>query len=303
MGFISLEKYQDRIDDLLIQRKTIDVFHVFKKMKIGKEIYDLKKDLDDVYLNSVEFNSLVETYHDLLNKIYDMFCMLGVNTPVDIFVLYSYLVRNGYLSVNHNFICSNNVKDSIPLLSVNVIEGAGVCRHISCLLTDIYKNFGYICANISMDLERYPSSFSREGYSCDGSLSSIPTCGPYNHLVSLVKDKNGTLLFDALNDYIFFVWNDKNISPVLGEDILVKCGYEKFFNSQIDRDFSYFLQNTNLDTIVVLRDYYNYMWDSVKKNRDYFENFYLSNCDLYQDVTDKKRILSREFSRYICKGE
>ena len=71
MGFISLEKYQDRIDDLLIQRKTIDVFHVFKKMKIGKEIYDLKKDLDDVYLNSVEFNSLVETYHDLLNKIYD----------------------------------------------------------------------------------------------------------------------------------------------------------------------------------------------------------------------------------------
>ena len=299
MGLISLEKYQDRIEDLVIQRKTMDVFHVFKKLKLSKEIYGLKKDLDDVYLNSIELNHLADSYQEVLNSIYSLFCMLEITNPIDIFVLYSYLVRKGYLSVDHLFVCSNDVTDSIPLLAVNVIEGAGVCRHIACLLTDIYKNFGYISANISMFLERYPSSFTKEDYSCDGAFSCTDTQNPYNHLVSLVKDRNGTLLFDALNDYIFFVWNHNNISPVFMPDIFVKCGYEKFFNSQIDRNFSYYLQNTNLDTVVNIRDCYNYRWDFCKKNQEYFDDFYLHNCDLYQDVTAKKRILSREFSRYI----
>ena len=275
---------------MVLKVKNINRVRFIKRFKLEKEITLLKKNLDDVYLHSVELYSLAGAYQEVLNQVYFLFKSLDIKDCFDIYVVYDYLLKNGYLSSNHDFSCCYNVLDSIPLFGVNVIEGAGSCRHIASFLTDIYKRFGFVSVNMSMYL---PS----ENFSLIDSSDIMR--GKFNHLVSLVRNDKGTLLFDALNDYVFFVWNGVNVSPVGFPNVLIYCQYEGIFNRYLSCSKDSIMGNTDKEVVLGLEDRYQVMLDFCRNHGCYFDEFYSFNRDLYHDVLNKKKLLYREFSSYV----
>ena len=82
------------------------------------------------------YNEFIINYNKL-NKTFEL------SNPIEIYTMFNYLLRNGYLSVNKEFEFSKeNVKDIRDIMGVNVINGQGVCRHIAPMFTDILNNFG-----------------------------------------------------------------------------------------------------------------------------------------------------------------
>ena len=96
------------------------------------------------------YNLFVKNYNKL-NKAFDF------NDPLQIQTLYYFLYRNGYLSVNHEFIFKNKAKsDTIPsILGTDIINGKGVCRNISGLFSDILNDYGIEAYNIGVFINGY----------------------------------------------------------------------------------------------------------------------------------------------------
>lgn len=88
--------------------------------------------------------------YNKLNKIFDF------NDPVQIYIMFNYLLSKGYLSKDKNFEFSNKyAKDLGDISSASVICGTAVCRHISMMLTDILNDYGIESSLLCVYLRQY----------------------------------------------------------------------------------------------------------------------------------------------------
>ena len=312
-SMVSLKEYQDEIERLELYESNISNRHILKKYSYYQKITNMRYQLDSLYNNCVEFFDLKKVYQELVRNVSCFFKQLGVVKPVEILALYSYLIKNGFLSFDHRFYYRKDVDDCLYLLGVNVVYGGGVCRHITSFLTDIYKELGYSSYNISMVSEEL-ESLSRQNYyvvNVSNNKSFISKLVKrmrtiyyqsfYNHLITLVNDQNGSLFMDPTNDVVLFVNNYKKVLPVLGERASLDCNYLSFFNDEEISYFSSLLIPTDLDSIVKVKDDYNKIWDLALEYHNLFEYFYYDCMSLYEDIMDKRKILLKESKRYILK--
>lgn len=91
-----------------------------------------------------DINELKELYNEFLDNYVKLNNTFGFTNPVQISELYSFLLYNGYLSMDKEFtFTSKGVFDKINSIDgTNIAIGKGVCRHISALLTDILNKCG-----------------------------------------------------------------------------------------------------------------------------------------------------------------
>lgn len=82
------------------------------------------------------YQEFIKNYNKL-NKIFDL------SDPIQIHIMFNYLLYKGYLSKDKEFQFSGKQKRDIDCLrGTNVITGQAVCRHISAMLTDILNDYG-----------------------------------------------------------------------------------------------------------------------------------------------------------------
>ena len=312
MELDSFREYQNVIDEMEMDYSLIPNRHIVKKVNLKREMHKMMSVLGEVYENSIELNSLKESYMEFIHKICYFFKKLDISNPIVIFGVYSYLLKNGYLSFQHKFVYRKNIEDCYPLFGTNVIEGEGVCRHISAMLTDIYNEMGFVSYNLSSIFDRsIPRLLTQElnvindmvpsASFTSRFLSYLIVYPPYNHLVTLVNSENGSLIIDATNDGIFFVNQKKQIVSVLNSNMSIECGFEQLFNKDTNYKLSELLVPTHSDSIYYLAFYYYQGYHFADSYCSYFEDFYQDNKNLYVDVVEQKRGLSKEFSRYILK--
>lgn len=305
---ISLCEYQNYIDYMIMVKRSLSNRELLKKIALSHDINKMKANLDNVYINSFEFLTLNDSYYEVVGNFAEILRNFEIDNPVVIFGIYSYLFKNGYLSLKHNFAYKKDVRDCYPVFGANVIEGRGVCRHITAMLTDIYKEMGFDSYNVSSVLNRDVSSFSKQklrkikdkssGFSLYGLLSKYLYYPPYNHLVTLVNHPDfGSLIMDPTNDFIFINNKKKDFVSLLDSDEYMDYEVENLFNNN-----TYFwVEKTNPNLLSGLLFYYSLGWDFADKNSDYFECFYQDNKNIYSKIVGKKRKLSKEFDRYIRK--
>ena len=243
---ISFKKYQDSLYDLELKEKYLSSFRILEKLMIKRDIYLLKRQLENVYFHSFELNTLLYDYRSVVLHISSLFKDLLFIDPIQIFSAYSYFIQNGFLSCDKKFVYRRDVDDLFPLFGINVIDGMGVCRHITSFLTDVYRELGFVSYNvstISSDLSCY--SLSLKEFECDssgmeyfGDIHSYQSYlkKDYNHLVTLVVSKDGSFVIDPTNSLIFYVNQDKKVTLLQDENITIRCGYEKIFNYNIKKD-------------------------------------------------------------------
>ena len=307
----SFHDYQNVIRDMEVEKKYILHRHIKERLLLMWDIHKLKSHLEDVYLHSYEYNNLENSYFDIIENITDIFKKLDINNPIVIFGAFNYLCKKGYFSFKHRFVYYENVDDCYPLLGVNVMDGKAVCRHMASMLTDVYRFMGYESYNISTVFKESVSRYSgipmkiyrNEGRRSIGKkILSMFVYPPYNHLVTLVNDKEmGSLLFDPTNNSLFYVSRYKDAKSILDKDITTWCGIEKVFNDNERYDWYNVVVPTKRDMFLYYTYYYYLGINTAKEMIGYFEDFYRKNKNLYVDVVDKKRKLVKEFHRYLIK--
>ena len=168
-----------------------------------------------------EYKELKGMYNEVIKNTSSLLKELNVDDPNVLFAIYVYLYRGGYLSYNHSFEYSSDMKDFALLSGLDVIRGTGVCRSISSFLTDLCIEQDYIATNLmvnttertcknlqKMSLQTLRKEFSGkelgEIVSTIAKIISLP-----NHIITLVKDNDMSYIFDPMNDE-FLIYDTKN---------------------------------------------------------------------------------------------
>ena len=305
----SLKDYQDCLDNLKIKRDNLSIFDISKKIDLSFEIKAMNNGLDDVYINSYEFNQLEDVYREFISRIGDFFRNNGIVDVIEILSVYSYFIKNGYLSYDKKFVYKKTLDDCIYMLGSNVVSGFGVCRHITSMLTDIYKELGYDSYNISMIFEK-SKSFSKQSFLAIKERKKICECikkyiyillcgGYYNHLVTLVNNDSGSLIVDPTNDIISYVNFAKRIFSVKDRCQCFDCSFMSVFNNEEEIAFDSILNVTDLSVLDRIGNNYNNGWNKISNNNYLADNFYEKNVNLCKEIDSKRRVLSYEFNRYL----
>ena len=135
------------ISETLIQKDSslhnyIEFLAPILGMKFGYSIHQLYENHEDK-IQQERKKELLKYYKEFLLNYKQLNQELELKNPLEIFTLYEYLLNNGYLSKNMFFQYSEKkLKDIDTLLALDVINGNGVCRHISSLLADILLEEG-----------------------------------------------------------------------------------------------------------------------------------------------------------------
>ena len=96
---------------------------VILKTKTGKELEELYQEF---LKNYCQFNNFFE-----------------LDNPIQIQIMFSYLLEEGYLSYHKSLNFKNSSESFRWLDGTRVIEGQAVCRHISAMFKDILQTLGF----------------------------------------------------------------------------------------------------------------------------------------------------------------
>ena len=307
---ISLIEYQNTIDNLEMTKNLLKNRNIKRKYQLTKQINQMKNELDNIYTKSTEFTNLEKSYNRLIKETAFLLTNMNITEPVPILSLYTYLIKNGYLSLNHHFTYNKNVDDCLYLFGTNVIYGEGVCRHITTFLTDIYKEIGYESYNIAM-VSKDTETLSRQEYNYEESniqeskiqkvknkINNVYGTN-FNHLVTLVNNLNESLIVDPTNDIVFYINDHYQIIPIIGKKQIMIGKYLPLFNKEEKGLLKDFLSITKQKTINTVQNNYNKTWNIATQNKNVLNCFYKNNEDLYQEINTKRKILVKEFKRYI----
>ena len=103
-----------------------------------------------------EINEIYTIYQEYLDNYLKLSKELANNDPIEISTLYYTMRKHGYLSTNKCFKGKDqDIIENNRILGANIMNGTGVCRHISCLLKDILKKYGYDAYPMTVNIRKY----------------------------------------------------------------------------------------------------------------------------------------------------
>ena len=221
------------------------------------------------------------------------------NNPIEIFALYVYLYRNGYLSHGKDFYYDMNLKDYPNLLGADVIRGVGVCRSISSMLTDIYAELGYDTTNLAVFSTI--NGCRKQQKLCDTPLKKNVSTNKFtdlvikitekmeigNHQITLVRDNFHTYILDPTNDGILSYNPEKKILYVTEEENYMKLKKFNQFIMPILAGGNMTPIVESLETDVSLEEYKEIYLRTLKLCKDNIYDimkFYEANKEIYDDI-------------------
>lgn len=288
-SYLSYCSYYTLILDFLLNNYTERLTQEHKEMKV---LYG------EIVKNTTEF------YNDI-----------GMIEPVSIFATYIYMYRLGLFSHNKKFRSSSDMKDFVNLNGIDVIRGKGVCRSISSMLTDIYKEMNFDSRNLSVrvaknlvgtklnpislfsdtieikDDEMKPvvneMNFDKfiSNIICDSEL--LLKLLPF-HQINLVQHNNYNYILDPTNDY--FLVNINNKLMLSDNGYMTIANFSSVFRKIIGHtnDYNYFTDKKKLSMDTISREEYKRLYlnaiDFCLKNEILFEEFFSNNVNLINDI-------------------
>lgn len=258
-----------------------------------------------VEIKTIDYKKMEELYNKIVLNFTNFLKENNITEPIEVFVVYQYMYRNGFLSFNQNFNYDTNMKDFYKLTGADVVRGKGVCRSISSFLTDIYRNLGYDASNLLVNVNRK-------------TLNNIERLGNYekfkinkktnnfvkivsgftkilkmpNHLITSVEKDGKVYIFDPINDG--FLKKGKYNNLILASDVNYKMKLSYITNSlqnilkQINNVKSPHTLNKHLSLETINYDEYKKIYlntlNFVKENTNIFSKFCIENYELYEDL-------------------
>lgn len=265
-------------------------------------IRNLSKEDSNYFNNSLEYYELKKVYVEVLNEIVKFMKKNKCECPMEFFAMYSYLVRNGYLSLDKKFCYDIDVKNDVfSLRGINVIEGRGVCSHITSMLTDILVGANYGAENVNMNINDFiQMNFSFDDFLCDKGIYNVEdnfstgnkvnffsnlinNIYSYNHMATFVKDNTTSYIMDPTNDTLFVVDANHNVFPINNFSDKVRVSIKKKKRNVTDMER-------------LQKDVYKYrnIWNWCLDSNESFDKFYRKHRDMYEEVLNRKEIFIKK---------
>ena len=254
-----------------------------------------------------EYLLVKDNYDKIIKNIVLFLKDNGINEPNSIYTSFVYMYRMGYLSYNQNFNNSTSTKDFADMFGVDVINGVGVCRHLSSMLSDVFKEFGYQSSIITVNATQQSVNFMKNNslipkVDCDSKSKKIVSTiakvteitNSVNHALTEVYDGQQSYIFDPTNDGSLVYANDlsKNKLRVVGStDAIMTYKYiaqmqMSLFGSYTTdvskKQLLYFIKNTL--TNFEFYDIRNIVFNEWCKKNAEIKSFYNDNKNLYENI-------------------
>lgn len=255
-----------------------------------------------------DYKQIKSLYDSIVNNLATFLKEMNLTDPVEVFTVFQFMYRNGYLSFNHNFNYDVDMKDMSKLNGVDVVRGTGVCRSIASFLTDLYKAMGYNASNLLVSANRtvlknidrqgnYPKwKISKKTNRFVKTISSFSDIVPIsNHLINMVEKDGITYIFDPTNDaFLQKGGMNKFVLPEKKEGRMTFSYLQHFFarlNGSMGNISSCWqlyndLQNPTID-YEEYKEIYKKTLIFIKENKILFEEFYAKNQQLYAELFEK----------------
>lgn len=175
---------------------------------------------------------IMTIYKSLLEKMSTLAKELNINNSLELSILFSYLLWNGYLSKEKILeYKENNDHEIVGLLFLNIINGTGVCRNYSEMLKDFLNYCGYksvilanyLSDNIQID---YRMEINKK-YGYTNSNEDMFKRKKANHAFNLIED-NGLYIYDPTNLLWYFLENVNSSILVNGKGKSIIYPYRSY---------------------------------------------------------------------------
>lgn len=233
-----------------------------------------------------DISEIKNLYQEFICNYNKMNKVFGFSEPISIYVMFNYLVYSGYLSKNMNFEFKNYTDEEIfPIMGASVINGIGVCRHISSMLTDILNDCNISSANVDC--------FAMPAFSEEIVRRSEIRKLTANHLITYALYDGKSYYLDPTLARIYRLKDGKTGTIYDGRDnrvLIMNQAFKKFNSSnnpeiyKLRNNVLSFCESVSLEEekrIVALT------LDICENNMDIFEGFYNDNRELYDEISSK----------------
>ena len=213
----------------------------------------LEHKMSSLYNREKRCTDIMEEYNLLINKILLLAKELDISNSLELCILYSYLLWNGYLSkTKENVFKSYGRKFINGLYFADIMDGIGVCLNHADMLRDILKISRYtsimlensqddnINVNYKLDIERngvvdIPRPLSERLFRKKKA----------NHVFNLIEENNKLYIYDSTNMLLYNLV-DSNYSRLVNGK-----GKNKLFPYQ-SYDFTYSKEEEELLDKVIM---------------------------------------------------
>ncbi len=266
-----------------------------------------------------EYTDLKVYYDEIIDRFINLANNLELTDPIEIFSLYVYMYRGGYLSNNHNFQYHTDMKDLALLNGLDVIRGSGVCRSITSMLTDIYKKMGFRSSNLSVNTDG--ETIRNLSHICPLKLQKSENGAKFakiissftkiiklpNHLITIVDDTSYSYTLDPTNDGILYpskfgklrIYN----SPKLGMQnyVSILTLQSLMGNFTTPNKIPGVINQLGMDTIELSTFEYLYRnaLEIINRNKNLLDSFYEANKNLYEQIYLESQNINSMIGRII----
>ena len=244
-------------------------------LKERKIIWDREKTI---------FKDALEQYDDFISKIAVLIHELGYSSVLECSLMVGYLIDNGYLSYDFDFIDGNPKKEIIHRLGTSILTGTGCCRNYSNMLKDVLS-----CMNEYVD-----TMFCYQG-------KIKFTNNKANHMINLVKHE----------DYIYGLdlYNNKKLFRFENPIELKEITYARHSSLLYKPDYEVLVGETDWDTVKEKLKLFQDMSEKKTIGHFEYEKYYKravrnkmdNEHDRLFDFHEKTKLLKKEIADSIIK--
>lgn len=121
-----------------MEKQELKLFNKMQKRYREGGLFDsIRQNLLGTY-SEILFKDYTRSYFDIVEKISKLIKELNISSIEKMSIIITYLIWNGYLSLNKDFVFQNEDRiNKLLLLGLDVINGKGVCLNIASILKDI----------------------------------------------------------------------------------------------------------------------------------------------------------------------
>lgn len=213
--------YNSDIIDLLFAKGMSDVANTVRLTPFFG-LYANQNFEEDYYMSAKRnYDKVIEKYNHLAKE-------LNLNNSLELSILFSYMLYNGYFSITgvHNYQIDGR-SNILTSLSFDVFHGRGTCINYSEMLTDIITSNGYDAATVVNHLDskmesRYIPDIERGKAPSKLSIRSLKRFiesfdkKAENHACTLIMEKDKPYVFDSTNLTMFECMDNRWASNSLG---------------------------------------------------------------------------------------
>ncbi len=250
------------------------------------------------FINSVEYLEFEKKFSFLLNDLKSMLKNIKMDTPPSIFSSYYYLVRNGFLSINHTF-KADNIPNYKFCNASSILAGYGVCRNLTFFLTELLRYFSYKSYNIEMLLEGQALCKMTDDSFLESEEEEIPinSTQSFNHEVTLLADGKKSYIMDVMNETFYLIYSnlvypyENELEPIytnLKEDVSF---YKRKKIPKVDSSGICDFEKITMEYLKTksMCEGYNLT----------FETFYLEHKELYKEICADGEELSKQYEKIL----